>query len=363
MNGLTHGGDIYTPRFERGGSLIDFSANTSPLGLPGGVANAVRQGLESCAAYPDPLCRELRAALAEHHRIDPSRIVCGNGAADLIYRAVNALRPRAALVIAPAFSEYEKALQEGGARITRHALAAPHFRLDESYIPKIGAETDMLFLCNPNNPTGITVEPELLYAIAARCAETGALLVADECFNEFLDEPAAHSLVSLLNRMKRLIILRAFTKVYAMAGFRLGYCLCGSPELADAVAAAGQAWSVSGLAQLGGIAALKEKDYVEKARRLIQTERKKMGSALRSMGLEVLGGEANYLFFRLGPSSGFDPDRFFSCLLDRGVLLRSCANFSGLDNRYYRTAIRTPQENRVLLEALGKIKAQARKEL
>lgn len=363
MNGLTHGGDIYTPRFERGGTILDFSANTSPLGLPEGVVNAVRQGLESCAVYPDPLCRELRAALAEYHGIDPSRVVCGNGAADLIYRVVNALRPRAALVAAPAFSEYEKALQEGGARITRHSLTAPDFRFDESYLPKIRAETDILFLCNPNNPTGITIEPELLHTIAARCAETGALLVADECFNEFLDEPAAHSLVNLLSRMKRLIILKAFTKVYAMAGFRLGYCLCGSPELADAVAAAGQAWSVSGLAQLGGIAALKETDYVDKLRHLIQTERERMRSALRSLGLEVLGGEANYLFFRLGPASGFDPDRFFSGLLDRGVLLRSCANFSGLDNRYYRTAIRTPQENRVLLEALGQIRAQAHKEL
>lgn len=359
MSGATHGGDIYTPRFERALDILDFSANTSPLGLPVGVAEAVRQGLESCAVYPDPLCRELRAALAEHHQIDASRIVCGNGAADLIYRIVHALHPRKAIITAPTFSEYEKALGEGGAEITRYVLPAPRFRLDRSFIPHISSETDMLFLCNPNNPTGILIEPELLRAIAASCEETATLLVVDECFNEFLDEPAIHSLKDLLSSMKRLIILKAFTKVYAMAGFRLGYCLCGSSEIADAITGAGQAWSVSGIAQIGGIAALKERDYVEKLRELIRQERRKLRDALSAMGFDVLGGAANYLFFRIDPSSGFEPDQFYPALLDRGILLRNCANFSGLDNRYCRIAIRTPQENQVLLEALRGLKAQS----
>jgi threonine-phosphate decarboxylase len=350
---MTHGGDIY---FEGAMNILDFSANISPLGLPAGVAEAVRQGLESCAVYPDPLCRALRSALAEHHQIDASRIVCGNGAADLIYRIVSALRPRKALICAPTFSEYEKALREGGAEITRYMLPAPLFRLDRSFIPKISAETDILFLCNPNNPTGILIDPALLQEIAGRCAETGTLLVMDECFNEFLDEPSDHSLKGFLNSMKGLIILKAFTKVYAMAGFRLGYCLCGSPETAAAVAAAGQAWPVSGIAQIAGIAALKEREYVEKLRALIQRERWRMRDALAALGLEALGGSANYLFFRIDTASGFEADRFYSALLDRGILVRNCANFSGLENRYCRIAVRKPEENQVLLETLQALK-------
>lgn len=358
MKGISHGGDIYTPRFERTRDILDFSANISPLGLPAGVASAVCQGLESCAVYPDPLCRELRIALAEHHRIDGSHIVCGNGAADLIYRIVHALHPRKALILEPSFSEYEKSLAEGGAEITRYSLAAPRFQLDRAFIQHINGETDILFLCNPNNPTGILIDPERLQEIAARCAETHTLLVADECFNEFLDEPAAHSLKDFLSAMKGLIILRAFTKVYAMAGFRLGYGLCGSPEIAAAVAAAGQAWPVSGIAQIGGIAALKEGEYVEKLRGMIRQERQKMREALAALGLTALGGEANYLFCRMDPASGFDPDCLYPALLDRGILVRNCANFSGLDKRYCRIAIRTPGENQVLLETLRRIQRQ-----
>jgi threonine-phosphate decarboxylase len=349
---LTHGGDIYGH-----GGVIDFSANISPFGLPPGVAEAVRRGLESCAAYPDPLCRNVRSALAEHCRIDASRIVCGNGAADIIYRIVNARNPRNALITAPAFSEYEKALKERNAEVTSYALAPPHFRLEKAFIPQIRSETDVVFLCNPNNPTGLLIPPPLLREIADRCAETGTLLVMDECFNEFLDEPDAHSLKNLLGDMKNLIILKAFTKVYGMAGFRLGYCLCGSAEMADAIAGSGQAWPVSGIAQIAGLAALKEQAYVEKLRRLIQQERQKMRDALSAMGFEVWDGSANYLFFRLDAASDFNADRFFySALLDRGILVRNCANFSGLDNRYCRIAVRRPEENQILLRALQEIK-------
>ncbi|MDR0569096.1 MAG: aminotransferase class I/II-fold pyridoxal phosphate-dependent enzyme [Spirochaetaceae bacterium] len=351
---MTHGGDIY---FEGGEKVLDFSANISPLGLPAGVAEAVRRGLESCGAYPDPLCRTLRSALAEHCQVEASRIVCGNGAADLIYRIVTALRPGNALVTAPAFSEYEKALKERNAEVTHYALDPPYFRLEKAFIQRIRSETDILFLCNPNNPTGVLIDPSLLQEVSLRCAETGTLLVMDECFNEFLDEPAAHSLKGLLGDMKNLIILKAFTKVYGMAGFRLGYCLCGSVEVARAIAGAGQAWPVSGIAQIAGLAALNERDYVEKLRRLIARERRRMQAELSAMGFEVLGGSANYLFFRVD-TAGFDAGPFYSALLDRGILARNCAGFPGLDNRYCRIAIRTQPENQVLLETLQSMKSE-----
>ncbi|MFP3091550.1 threonine-phosphate decarboxylase CobD [Treponema sp. TIM-1] len=348
-----HGGDIYVPRHIPGpGSpgLLDFSANISPLGLPPRVVEVLTREARNFDRYPDPRCGELREALAKHHGLEADRIVCGNGAADLIYRIVYRVKPKKALVMAPSFSEYEKALREVGCVVERYELTYPHFRVDETILGKIRSGTDLVFFCNPNNPTGLLADPELVRRISQRCGDAGALLAADECFNELLDDPAAHTLLGGLPRSPHLIILRAFTKRYAMAGLRLGYILCGSPEIARTIAETGPPWSVSTPAQRAGIAALQETAYMEELRRMVKAERTMMKAALADLGFEVLGGEANYLFFRLpGAAAGAG---FFHALLDRGILVRSCANYPGLDDSYYRIAVKSPAENRTLIAVL-----------
>jgi threonine-phosphate decarboxylase len=350
---LKHGGDIYSSFLKDGGRLLDFSSNINPLGLPQSVIEAVCGEAANFAAYPDPLCRRLTTALAEHHGIDGARIVCGNGAADLIYRIVGHCKPRRALVTAPTFSEYEKALTEALCPVDRYNLRYPHFQVDEAMLSALEG-MDMLFLCNPNNPTGILIPPPVLEGIVKKCEETGTLLIVDECFNDFLDEGGARSVKRFLDTSPHLVILNAFTKTHAMAGLRLGYILCGSARTAEGVADTGQSWSVSQAAQVAGIAALGEGAYVEEARRLIHRERNMMKEALSGAGLEVLGGEANYIFFRLGET--FRRESFFQDMMDRGILLRSCANYPGLDDSFFRIAIKKPEENRAFLDALGTLK-------
>jgi threonine-phosphate decarboxylase len=347
----SHGGDIYT---YGGRELLDFSSNISPLGLPPGVLRGIIDAAAGFGIYPDPQCRELRAALEKHHRIGADRIVCGNGAADLIYRIVGFLKPKRALITAPTFSEYEKALEEGGAAVDRFFLSYPDFMISEEILPRINADTGLLFLCNPNNPTGRLIPRELRDRLIRRCTGTGTILVIDECFNDFLDDPQAHSSVRFLEGTAGLIILRAFTKLYAMAGLRLGYALFGSPALARSIAGTGQPWSVSSAAQTAGLRALEETAYVEEVRALVRKERPLMKAALSALGFEVLGGEANYLFFRLPGGTGAPTGPgLFQALRDRGILIRSCANYPGLDDSYYRIAIRRPEENQRLLAALG----------
>jgi threonine-phosphate decarboxylase len=354
VNKYDHGGDIYDlPQ-----KPLDFSANISPLGVPQGVAEAVCREASHFDIYPDPRCGKLREALGRCHGIDPERIACGNGAADLIYRTVRYFRPRKALLAVPTFSEYEKALEEEHCAIIRYALPLPRFGGDAGILPLISAETDMLFLCNPNNPTGLLWEKALMEKVITKCRNTQTILVIDECFNEFLDDPADHSALAFLNASANLIILKAFTKIYAMAGFRLGYILCGSEETGRGIAAAGQAWSVSSVAQTAGIAALTETSYVEEVRRLVKEERNSMKDALSGLGLEVLGGEANYIFFRISETSGFDQSRFFEQLRCRGFLLRSCANYSGLDDTYYRVSLRKHEENQALISALRTLRGE-----
>lgn len=346
---LVHGGDWAGFEAEYGQAPLDFSANVSPLGVPLGVQTAIAAAAVGADRYPDPLCRALRKAIAEAEQIPPEWIICSNGAADLIWRLAAALRTQNALLPAPSFAEYEAALRSTGCRVDHHVLTVHNeFAVDESFLSSITPQTDIVFLCEPNNPTGRTTPMPLLQKIVHQCREVGAVLVVDECFGDFLDEPTAHTLVPFLDQHPHLVVLKAFTKLYAMAGVRLGYALCSDGTLLERLYHAGSPWSVSSLAQAAGCAALQEQEYVGRVRTLIREQRLFMMRKLHELGLHVIPGEANYLLFQCATP-------LVEPLRKRGILLRSCGNYPGLDATWYRTAIRTENENCCLLAALGEI--------
>lgn len=343
----THGGDWAAYEEQYGAAPLDFSANVSPLGVPAGVQAAIRRAVSDLDRYPDPRCGKLSRAIAAREGVPAEWVLCGSGAATLIWRAVHAARPRRALVTAPCFGEYEAALEAFGCEIRRFPLPEP-FTVTAELLDKIDHNLDILFLCNPNNPTGRTVEPGLLRAIIRRCGETGTRLLLDECFVDFLDEPERHTAAGLLGDAPGLLILKAFTKLCGMAGARLGYALCADKTLLDAMRRAGPPWSVSALAQAAGLAALESEDYVNQVRALIRTERPRLASALGDLGLHVVPGEANFLLFQSGTALS-------APLRERGILIRSCGDFHGLDESWYRAAVRSEEDNRRLIAALREI--------
>ena len=193
---LIHGGDWAGFEARYGQTPLDFSINISPLGMPEGVRQAIVGTVTDADRYPDPLCQKLRAKLAEKENVPVEWVLCGSGAADLIFRTVLARRPRRALLAAPTFSEYETALQTAGCQITFYGLREENdFAFDDGILQVIQPGMDMAFLCQPNNPTGQIIPRPLQLEILARCKETGAVLVVDECFLDFLDDPAAFTLV------------------------------------------------------------------------------------------------------------------------------------------------------------------------
>lgn len=343
---LIHGGDWAGYQREYGVPPLDFSANVSPLGLPAGVRAAAAAALETADRYPDPLCRDLRAALGERYQIPPGCILCGNGAADLIDRAVRAVRPGRGMVTAPAFGEYAAALARAGCGVVEFPLEEREgFAVTERLLSAVTPDLNILFLCQPNNPTGRTVPRDLLTRILRRCGEYGCLLVVDECFVGFLDCPELYTLAGELSD-PNLLILNAFTKLFGMAGLRLGFCMSGNAALLEKMRRLGQPWPVSSVAQAAGLAALRETDYVGQLRALIRRERPVLTNGLAACGCRVLPGEANFLLFRC-------PDGELGAKLARaGILIRCCGNFSGLDAHWYRAAIRTPEENQRLLAAV-----------
>ncbi len=346
---MEHGGDWAGFEEEYGTLPLDCSANVSPLGLPEGVRRAVAEALHTAERYPDPLCRELCAAIGARERVPADWCLCGNGAADLIYRAVRAIGPKRALVTAPTFSEYQAALDTVGCITETWRLSEESgFRLEEGVLGAITSETDVMFLCEPNNPTGITSDRSLLERVCDRCVETDTWLVLDECFLDFVERPEAHTQTGRLADMPKLVIVKSFTKMYAMAGLRLGYCLCSNPGMLTAMRREGPPWAVSSLAQRAGIAALKENDYVQRVRNLIATERRRMLRSLRDMGVATIDGEANYLLFR-------SREGLAEQLRERGILIRNCASFDGLDGHWYRIAVQGTQQNDRLLWTLREV--------
>ena len=344
---LIHGGDMEGFRMEYGREPLDFSANCNPLGIPAKVRSAICSAAEKADAYPDPLCRQLRSAIAEHESIDVENILCANGSADIIYRLAAAVKPKKALVTAPTFSEYEAALEASHCTIRYHMLdVQENFAVTPKILDDIDENLDMLFICNPNNPTGLTVDHDLLEDILNKCESCGALLIVDECFVGFLDEPDNHTLKERLSECSKLIILKAFTKLYGMAGVRLGYCLSSNTKLLEDIRNAGQPWAVSSLAQAAGIAALQQHDYVRQARRIVREEREYLLEGLSSLGVKYLSGEANYIFFY---SEITELAQRMRC---KGILIRDCSNYEGLSEGCYRIAVRTHKDNEQLIQVL-----------
>ncbi|MDO4870206.1 MAG: histidinol-phosphate transaminase [Bacillota bacterium] len=346
---LTHGGDWAGFETEYGKEPLDFSMNVNPLGISMHTRLAISKAGGKAYRYPDPLCRQLRAKLSLHECVPSSWIYCGNGAADIIYRLAAVMEPARLLVTSPTFSEYETAFAANGWEVSHYRLREDNgFRLDKGFIDAIDERVSAVFLCEPNNPTGVTTERELLIEILQFCRDRGIMLIIDECFNGFLEEPAEHSMINFLPEYDKLVILKAFTKLYGMAGIRLGYCLCSNCDLTGGLYRYGAPWNVSSLAQEAGIAALEDRNHVRGGRRIVREQKPWLLDSLKALGITRIYGEANYLFFRSRPDLA-------ETLRTKGILIRDCSNYPGLEPGWFRIAVKTEKDNRKLVEAMKEV--------
>ena len=338
-----HGGNVYTGA----PVLIDFSANLNPLGMPEAVKRALTEDPSRFEKYPDPSCSDLRRAIAAYHGLDAKDILPGNGADDMIYRLCTVLRPKKVLLTAPSFSEYAKAAVTAGAELKYHTLSEENgFSLTDAFLQDITEDVDLVWLCSPNNPTGRTVSPALLRLAADRCRTVGARLVIDECFLCFTDQVSA---TAWLSEYSCLSVLDAFTKRFAMAGLRLGYLMSRDHGLLARLRDGGPCWNVSGPAQACGVAALENTEgYIREARSIIARESPWLQEQLTALGMKVYPAEANYIFFR-------SPVPLWNGLREKGLLIRSCDNYPGLREGYYRICVHTHVKNEVLIEALKEV--------
>ncbi len=339
-----HGGDVY-----RNNVRLDFSSNINLMGIPESVLQAAKRGVELSCNYPDTECNELRDAISIKEGIPKDMIVCGNGAADLIFSLVIATKPKRALLLSPTFHEYERALQSVDCRISYYQLLEENgFKLGTDFVEEINGDIDIVFLCNPNNPTGVLIDRLWLKNILQKCKDSNCFLVVDECFMDFVPEERDYTLKGLCKESKNLFVLKAFTKLYAMPGLRLGFGFCGNSLLINKMKNNSQPWNISIPAQMAGIAALEEVEYVKQSLKMIEEEKKFLIQQLRQLHFKIYESQANYIFFRA-------KEGLYEKCLEQGVMIRDCSNYRGLSEGYYRIVVKTHCENVVLIELLKRL--------
>lgn len=389
-----HGGDIYSNDIE-----LDFSVNLNPLGAPEGILRAVRESAVKAGQYPDPEYRALRKEISRKYGVSPSRIVCGNGASELIMAVCRAAAasccgcragrqretfaagvsdaaetpeagPLKAVILVPGFTGYRRALSAVHAKIIPVRL-----REESDWIPDDSLERTiteeyprLVLFSNPSNPNGEILPGERMLNIARLCRSMGAVLCVDECFMDLSAYalPAgnrtaletvpdqrmtdAGSLTRLCvqegESFPGLIVLNAITKTYAVPGVRLGFAFCGSEKLAETLREMLPEWNVSAAAEAAGIAAMQtERRYLEKAGEVIRNERAYLSEELTACGFHVCPSRADYLLFH-------GAEGLYDALLKKKILIRDCSDYEGLGKGWYRVAVKRHEDNEKLIKAV-----------
>jgi threonine-phosphate decarboxylase len=330
---------------------VDFSSNVNPLGISKRVLASLTRHLSSISSsYPDPGCIELKKKILNYldSELSLDCICVGNGATEIIHDFARSFVRKKAMVPAPTFCEYEIASNRLGADITLVPLK--NMRLDPDSLIEKSKKHDAIFLCNPNNPTGLIGTSEIKKVIERLDDSTKVLL--DESFIELVHERnKAYSFIDKVNEFDNLVVLRSFTKSFALAGLRIGYCV-SNPKLAKKIAAKHISWNVNGVAQMAATLALKDLKRITKARELVQKERLFMYKYINRnlVNFAACGSDANYFLIHL--KSG-DSKKIRDLMLARtGILVRDCSTFYGMGSRYIRVAVKIHDQNLLLLNAL-----------
>jgi len=350
-----HGGNVYAVRRNTGldsKEIVDYSANINPLGLPDQLKETLVKGLDDLIHYPDPEYVELKEAIAKYSKMNEKYIQIGNGAIELLYMLMEYLQPQRACVIAPGFVEYERSLRRYGSEIDWIQLKEEeHFELTyESVAKVVDGNTDLVVLCNPNNPTGHLIERSELVKIINYCKSLNCSILIDEAFIDFVDKD--QSIVGMILEYKNLYVLRSLTKFFAIPGLRLGYLLTSNEELHNWCVEYRTPWMVNHLANLAGICVLKDDAFIKESLVVLEKLRVRLSEGLKSVkGLKVFIPNANYIFIKLENGKIDLKEQ----LLNKGIMIRSCSNYHGLDSRYYRVAIKDQTNNEMLVKAINEI--------
>ena len=360
---MSHGGDIYRNKVN-----MDFSVNLNPLGPQEEILNAVRNSIGMVSKYPDLEQEGLREILATALGLNRNYVFAGNGASELIMAVVRAVKPRKALLFEPVFSGYEYALksleysdyenyEKNRSRILKYQLEEDNdFRLTEEDLHVINEDIDLIFLCDPVNPTGWNIDEDILIKILDKAKSNNTYVCIDESFFLMSDkalydmDTGKANRAELVRRYDNLIIIRSLTKLLAMPGIRMGYVL-SLPQNIQRIKKQLPEWNLSVTSEVAireGMRVITETDFIQRVVAEIRCERSYLQNELKNLGFKIFDSDTSFLFFK-------GPENLYEKLLEENILIRDCSDFSGLQKGFYRIAVKSHRENVELIRVLREL--------
>ncbi|MCF6150397.1 MAG: threonine-phosphate decarboxylase [Candidatus Kuenenia sp.] len=333
-------------------NILDFSANINPLGYPEGVRKAVFENFSDILHYPDIDCSGLKKYIERKIGHFTNEIVVGNGSTELFYLAPRALKPAKGIILQPAFSEFPEALKCSGTEVIRYALNENDFSFQYKKYYFDDETVGMLFLCNPNNPTGLLIEKHALLSMIQQHPKV--MFVIDEAFMDFVDEPERYTLINEAGTLENLIVVRSLTKFYGFPGLRIGYLVTHS-DIAEKLMEYKEPWTVNTFAQYAAMVSMEDDEFVVASKAFIKNEKMYLYDELSKIhGLIPYKPAANFVFVKIGAEE-INSVLLRKWMLECGIAIRDCSNFAGLNDRYFRVAVRTREENVKLIDVLKKM--------
>lgn len=345
-----HGGNIYKLKRDSGIEVLDYSSNINPLGVPSSFKKAVIENFESLEKYPDIDYVELRTSIGDYNNCHIDNVVVGNGATEVLFLYMKAVKAKKVLIIAPTFAEYERAAKAAGRDVKFFPLSKD-FSLNENMLLEFITDEDVVVMCNPNNPTGKFQNLEKIKKIADFLERKNKKLFIDEAFIEFVDNWKDKT--AFLLKHKNIFILRALTKFFALPGVRLGYGLTYDRAILNEIKNIREPWSVNGVAEIAGKTMLLDTLYIHETENWIKQEKIWFYEELCKMdNIEVTPTETNFILVKLLNDNA---KSFRKKMIENGVLVRDASNFMFLDESYIRLAIKDRKKNEKVLEALRRV--------
>jgi threonine-phosphate decarboxylase len=346
-----HGGDLTSVQDQFGlrkEEILDFSTNVNPLGVPGNGLKAFRNSWAEIGSYPDPYCRALRRKASIRYGLPENNILAGNGTTEFIFLIPRAFQLKSAIIFCPTYQDYEEAARMAGYPVQRAFLnLTPGIQDLHAVLSGLTGGSHLVFLCNPNNPTGSYFPAEDVRWLIK--THPGLLFVVDEAYADFI----AGENISLLKfpLEKNVIVLRSLTKIFSIPGLRLGLAFA-SEEIIQKLNDAKEPWTVNTPAQRAGETLLDEKSFVEKTGRFVQKNRERFMKKLEPVkGFYPLPSAVNFFLVRLG--EGLSAGRLKDQLLEKKILIRSGGDIKGLGPEYIRLAVKKKIDQEALISALN----------
>ena len=350
-----HGGNIYKLQREGKKDILDYSSNINPLGVPESLKKAVSENFSVLTRYPDINYTELRESIGKYNNIESENIIAGNGATEVSFLYIKALKPKKVLIAAPTFAEYERAVKNAECEIDFFELKEEdNFILNKDEFIQKAKNYNLAVICNPNNPTGKFISKEIIFEINENLKKSGTKLFIDECFIEFIS--GWKEKTSALFKSENIFILRALTKFFALPGLRLGYGICFDKKIIEKINEIREPWSVNGFADLAGKVILNDIEYIKNTEKWILEERKYFTDSLKEIEenkkIKIYETETNFILIKLLEMTS---EEFKSRMEEKNILVRNASNFKFLDNSFIRLAIKDREKNKKVIEAVREV--------